>query len=494
MLHDEIIDYIVHELAHGTSDAEIKNSLKGVGWHDADIEENLRAAHQRMVAAPIVDTKETKEKRAFLKRNSKAIVALSIAALLLAGGAFAAYKFIIPPPPEKMFEIARQNMQDVKSFDFSGRITADVTDPGSILNLQALLPKELANTFIDPRVAGAATDMQLAIDFTGSIDGSDGNNPKADMSMDISSGIISIGMKAKVLGEIMYVRFDKIPKISEEVDKFANVWIKIDPEALTKEYGLGIDLEQAKPNYTESQKQQIEEISKNAHWFNAITKLPNDSIDGISMYHYSVVVDKAGTKEYLKQIDQVNKAAGGNPNVGIELLDSMQLKDVEVWIGKTDKLVHRVSMNVAQAASNDSIPEGSMNLLMNFSNYNNVAVIEAPASSKDIQEVIEEVMGDAQIKSRDAMRVSNAYQIMTALELYYNDYGRYPGSLSSTKAYLPVVPTAPTPPDGTCTEENNKYVYKSLNGGKSYSLNFCLGVGASGYGVGVRTASPQGIQ
>jgi prepilin-type N-terminal cleavage/methylation domain-containing protein len=50
--------------------------------------------------------------------------------------------------------------------------------------------------------------------------------------------------------------------------------------------------------------------------------------------------------------------------------------------------------------------------------------------------------------SADSRRISDIQQITRALELYYDKYAEYPGTLSSlvTEGFLPV---APTPPPGT---------------------------------------------
>ncbi|MFA7702591.1 MAG: prepilin-type N-terminal cleavage/methylation domain-containing protein, partial [Patescibacteria group bacterium] len=73
-------------------------------------------------------------------------------------------------------------------------------------------------------------------------------------------------------------------------------------------------------------------------------------------------------------------------------------------------------------------------------------------------------LSNARSKSRDAKRVGNMKQVQTALELFFNDNGRYPteeewalGSLFSTTSlatttYLQVIPTSPTPADGNCSE------------------------------------------
>jgi len=96
-------------------------------------------------------------------------------------------------------------------------------------------------------------------------------------------------------------------------------------------------------------------------------------------------------------------------------------------------------------------------------------------------------LNTARAKARDTKRVADIKQISTALELFFNDMGRYPsdaewasGSIYSTSSgatttYLANIPTAPTTPDGSCTAASNAYQYTQADAGANYYLNFCLG-------------------
>ncbi|GEM_PF-546138 len=84
-------------------------------------------------------------------------------------------------------------------------------------------------------------------------------------------------------------------------------------------------------------------------------------------------------------------------------------------------------------------------------------------------------LGNAQSRSRDARRFADISQFRSALELYLNDKGSYPDSLSQLMpTYLGTIPVAPKPADGKCTEDGNTYAYKKV-GEQDYELTFCLG-------------------
>ncbi len=105
-------------------------------------------------------------------------------------------------------------------------------------------------------------------------------------------------------------------------------------------------------------------------------------------------------------------------------------------------------------------------------------------------------------ESQDATRLADIRQLASALELYYNDNNAYPESINGkpvnlTETYLGVYPTAPTPPNGTCTEDLNNYYYEakkdSSGQATNYSLTFCLGSETGGIKAGNNEMSSQGI-
>ncbi|MEO8065948.1 MAG: type II secretion system protein [Candidatus Doudnabacteria bacterium] len=127
-------------------------------------------------------------------------------------------------------------------------------------------------------------------------------------------------------------------------------------------------------------------------------------------------------------------------------------------------------------------------------------------------------LNSARAKSRDARRVADVRQIMTALELFYNDNNGYPaataagscvpataastcptGGSPAFSTYLANYPTAPTPADtATCSAvaltNNNYYNYTQTGSGTGYSITFCLGGVTGGLLAGVHTATSAGIQ
>ena len=131
---------------------------------------------------------------------------------------------------------------------------------------------------------------------------------------------------------------------------------------------------------------------------------------------------------------------------------------------------------------------GTLQIKLNLSDFNSPVTIDEP------QDVF-----DVGTSPRNSKRLADIRQIQTALALFYNDFGYYPFSQSGQiandqmKTYLTAVPQAPTPPDGDCTQDQNKYNYTWISAAE-YTLTFCLGAEAGGYSGGMHTASPTGIR
>jgi len=112
---------------------------------------------------------------------------------------------------------------------------------------------------------------------------------------------------------------------------------------------------------------------------------------------------------------------------------------------------------------------------------------------------------NARAKSRDAKRAGDMKQIQTALELFFNDKNRYPtidefnsGSIFSTSTnatstYMQIIPSAPTPADGSCTSDQNAMAYIQNENGNSYTISFCLGNTTGALTPGPKCLTPGGI-
>ena len=117
-------------------------------------------------------------------------------------------------------------------------------------------------------------------------------------------------------------------------------------------------------------------------------------------------------------------------------------------------------------------------------------------------------LNQARARARDAKRISDVRQIQTALELYYNDKGDYPGTVTpggeikyGDNVYLANVPTPPSIVDGgSCpaivASEGYTYIRTGVAaaGTASYTIKYCLGAAVNDVpGNTPLIATPAGI-
>ncbi len=111
-------------------------------------------------------------------------------------------------------------------------------------------------------------------------------------------------------------------------------------------------------------------------------------------------------------------------------------------------------------------------------------------------------LGNARAKSRDAKRVADMRQLVSALELYYNDANAYPTFVTPGQAlsynsttYMAIVPSNPNPNNDGSTPcpANTNYLYSSTNAGASYLITYCLGSATGEISAGTHRATPNGL-
>jgi len=125
-------------------------------------------------------------------------------------------------------------------------------------------------------------------------------------------------------------------------------------------------------------------------------------------------------------------------------------------------------------------------------------------------------IGGARRQSRDVKRVADVREIQIALELYSNERDGYPAANTPVvlgsgnykalcnggfktacavgeKLFQGLVPPAPQPIDGSCTQAQNNYTYLAANKSE-YTITFCIGGRINELVAGVHTASPSGVK
>lgn len=191
------------------------------------------------------------------------------------------------------------------------------------------------------------------------------------------------------------------------------------------------------------------------------------------------------------------------------------LVEGEVWINSNYDLVKEKYFIAGFSNEEERIKykidknEG-VKVEINYSNYNQKFTIFEPVDTADLDTMWKEIeqgkdemqaeanyrkklfekRPDLAIQERDNRRfLDMMISLLPALDYYYERNNVFPSNLADLKSVDISAGAAdiqaPTPPDGDCTEEQNKYIYTKL-GPNSYKVTFCMG--------GARSPIPGGFQ
>lgn len=128
-----------------------------------------------------------------------------------------------------------------------------------------------------------------------------------------------------------------------------------------------------------------------------------------------------------------------------------------------------------RAASTFSIEKNRIDEIFNESETVISTLTFYQPTTQAEKELNEKLNPQTTLQQRDERRFNDIMiQTLTILRVYYDKNNTYPISLSELQYSTGKVPIAPTPPDGSCTEEQNKYKYTKTSS-QTFQLTFCLG-------------------
>jgi hypothetical protein len=507
-MEQEIVNYIREARKHGLDEAAIKQNLLNAGWDAAVVEESFiyekavqapaaaqafnpadlvhaqvsqpQPARTTIAAAPGITQTTSMATAPATKMNRGAKAALIIAAvvIVLAGGAYAYYVYGYNSPTRVWAKFLTSGLQaapQMKSqfnFTYKDSLAAFAQDGAPFNNFTANLS------------ASAYADTSST------------TNPTASGSYNVAfttdSGISFAASADVVLKDnIIYVNVGSSTVLSQYFQKaFPNKpvgWVKIDLEKLKS---MATAEGSALPDNQLTN--QIKSIWAKANVVGIKNYVGTETVNGVTTMHFENSVDKTALAGAINQtFDAIASfETQKDPNLTIDpastniikstidsVVDSVNIESLQTWIGRSDARLYKISASATMPSFLSSIG------------------VQALAS--------------ARAKSRDATRLADMRQMASALELYFNDFNGYPSADNSgqpqdlTPTYIGVLPTAPEPSDGNCSDYYNAFWYtpggtkQIVNGHtvySSYTYTFCLGGDTGGYKAGLVQLSPAGLK
>ncbi|MEI6378973.1 MAG: hypothetical protein WCO55_04910 [Candidatus Falkowbacteria bacterium] len=328
---------------------------------------------------------------------------------------------------------------------------------------------------------------------------------------------LNIGIESKIKRKDgnFFFRLNTYPDVIDDyqdISALRGKWMKfplgeaastgemIDPTGLFSKTMSVADASTVTPEDSQARKKQMENAFFASSALQVVSSEDGMMTDGAAGAKTIIKIDKMGLMQYALQTSKIL----GQP------MTKDEIKDMQTEIGRmTFEDIELIANSGAVQIDWDmsySSPtvDYKIGLKMLVKNINDPKLkVEAPAGALSAEEVMALLqgvgnLGEARVNARDARTVSDVIQIMTAAEMYYNEAGDYPKTITIGKpiayganTYMAKVPAAPVQEkEDPCYQQQYKYKYIKNS---DYTLQYCVN-GETGYvPAGINVASPSGF-
>jgi hypothetical protein len=411
------------------------------------------------------------------------ILIMGILLLLIVGGGASAYYLGYFESPSAVVATAQKNMQDATSakFDMTINMKANYKDPSK--NPPPFMGLDFSNVII--QLKGASENI-------------DSKN-KGNLDLSLSLGTIQASMKFRVLDEILYAMLDKAPTFGlAEISKYQNRWfaLRFDNKQDTSVNMIPVvgSTKSSLEKLTKEELAEFESITMNASFIKILDKNGTDTLEGVNTSRYTFDLDKEGILDYLIQVKNfmgklANRDSSFSTFADIDTASiSEQLAKInnfqgEVWIGKKDKFPHKLTVSFSTDIGEAPEVLGSYetSIFVLLGDWNMPVPVEKPAEATDFKAFIDESLGEARAKGKDASVKANLSSIRALAELFYDDNaGSYRGACKSTSQYgggvvnsLNAINEQVKPASAVCKDNKNNWIaYAPLTTGEYWCVDY----------------------
>ncbi len=482
MPDENLVKYIKEGLAQGRTEDILRPLLLAAGWTPQAIDEAF--ASVKGVAMP-ASTSSPASASAFAPGTMSASAATAasapshgrkwawmagLAAALVAviGGGWAAYAYFMNPSPQQVLDAMFQN-------GFSGMTSAD-NDTALALNIHftpasttasasASASAPAAMPYAAMLLGGNPATLSVQASSSGVFASDAGGNRNTDENIQASVNIgtsgetiaVSGAGEVRVVDGVAYLNLATVPSFGIfNLSALQGKWIALQADSSTESLAqnfIGAP-SLAVPSGTLSAAD-VQSIIASMEQAITITKtLPDETVGGVSDYHYQYVIDPQGAQRAAlsaaaiaahalqgatSTLDASTTAA---INEGVtNFLGAFTSMGGDLWIGKHDHDLHQASLSLAFSTTTPAGDiQGTLTVTSTLANINGQQSVSAPEGAESIQAVFQSLVASSpalsatQSAGRDARRISDLHEIQNALELYYNKCGYYPGSAAAFQA------------------------------------------------------------
>ncbi len=330
--------------------------------------------------------------------------------------------------------------------------------------------------------------------FSATIKGvSDATDPKHvnfESTTSFDAGQINAGLEVRAVSDTIYAQLTKAPNLGFfSLAPYENKWVSF-PEsdfnkADTNPLGSVTPISTTViDSLSQQQKDHIADMTAKAHFITITKRLSPEKINGVLSYHFTFDIDRAGTRQYLKDLTEYIHSIGTNDSALSafdatsygDSLDQIKTFNGEAWIGIHDHLPYKFSttMNIAEKG-NAEAGVIKVTVVGLFNDWNKPVTIVAPSDSVPFETFISGVMGGGMqaapttpaVSQIDAQKEATLANMRVTAELFYNsNHSSYTGvcttNAGTTQGLLSQAKTLPA---------NTAYKCRSTSSAWAASVN-----------------------
>ena len=356
---------------------------------------------------------------------------IALAALLIAGiTAIILLAGSVRSTPEEIIKEMNVNMADLKTVHSETKINIEVTKPEMDVFFMSLVASSDTDK-TDPENIRSAEDFDIVL-------GSEG------MQFTLTGKTITI----KDTSYLKLITIPALPMIEPsfrmigvDISDLKKQWIKIDKESIKNIFGDAWTprVEENFQTNKELEKQMTKEIQNlflTSNFYAVKQELPEEKIKGETAHHYLVSLQKEETKDLILETFRIIRESQGDAIIPPEeeliefsqkfgeLFDKIGGMEAHLWIGKYDRYLYKFQLNKTIDAS--EIEEGEegtvvINMILEFSDFNQSLNITAPEDFKSL----EEVFGTPKRQADDGRVIANMRSIYIEAEIIEAETNSY---------------------------------------------------------------------
>lgn len=406
----ELNNYIQAQLAAGTDEASIKQTLLETGWDQSSIDAAFSNSKKPPIDQPTESTPAMKEEPMVESKQPRltpykpthqkgllVTIIVIVVALFVGGGAWAYVTFFSQPSPEEVLASMQTSMAELDSYSYNTELNLDLTVPEEELQAAAAFLPITSGKFTIG-IAGSAY-MQDEKEF-------------ADAKISISNeGTELFNFEERILDSKIFYKVNSINvpllNLFVNTNKLTQNWLTIDINEVIDTLGDDQELlSEFDFQETRNQFMALEDKYAQKEFFILKEVYENEKINDVATYHYLVDIKKETFNELITDVFDI--IIDEDPTVGEndlqefkDMYNDITIPSFDLWIGKKDFNLYKARTQLTfrdlgiSEVNEVFEPQDMMSIEMMFSNFNKPVTIEEPENAKTIEEFMEELGGDS---------------------------------------------------------------------------------------------------